>query len=62
VLLDDELAAEQQQELLLKEKLKQKEALAKVKNNKKYSPNSTNSKRNLSAKEKNAEAIAKLFE
>ena len=62
VLLDDELAAEQQQELLLREKLKQKEALAKVKNNKKYSPNSTNSKRNLSAKEKNAEAIAKLFE
>ena len=62
VLLDDELAAEQQQELLLKEKLKQKEALAKVKNNKKYSPNLTNSKRNLSAKEKNAEAIAKLFE
>jgi hypothetical protein len=62
VLLDDELAAEQQQELLLKEKLKQKEALAKVKNNKKYSPNSTNSKRNLSAKEKNSEAIAKLFE
>jgi len=62
VLLDDELAAEQQQELLLKEKLKQKEALAKVKNNKKYSPNSTNSKRNLSAKDKNAEAIAKLFE
>jgi hypothetical protein len=56
------LAAEQQQELLLKEKLKQKEALAKVKNNKKYSPNLTNSKRNLSAKEKNAEAIAKLFE
>jgi len=37
VLLDDELAAEQQQELLLKEKLKQKETLAKVKNNKKYS-------------------------
>lgn len=62
VLLDDELAAEQQQELLLKEKLKQKEALTKVKNNKKYSPNSTNSKRNLSAKDKNAEAIAKLFE
>jgi hypothetical protein len=62
VLLDDELAAEQQQELLLKEKLKQKDALAKVKNNKKYSPNSTNSKRNLSAKDKNAEAIAKLFE
>lgn len=62
VLLDDELAAEQQQELLLREKLKQQEALAKVKNNKKYSPNSTNSKRNLSAKEKNAEAIAKLFE
>ena len=62
VLLDDELAAEQQQELLLKEKLKQKEVLAKVKNNKKYSPNLTNSKRNLSAKEKNAEAIAKLFE
>lgn len=62
VLLDDELAVEQQQELLLKEKLKQKEALAKVKNNKKYSPNSTNSKRNLSAKEKNSEAIAKLFE
>ncbi len=62
VLLDDELAAEQQQELLLKEKLKQKEAIAKVKNNKKYSPNLTNSKRNLSAKEKNAEAIAKLFE
>lgn len=62
VLLDDELAAEQQQELLLKEKLKQKEALAKVKNNKKYSPNSTNSKRNLSAKEKNAEDIGKLFE
>lgn len=62
VLLDDELAAEQQQELLLKEKLKQKEALDKVKNNKKYSPNSTNSKRNLSAKEKNSEAIAKLFE
>ena len=62
VLLDDELAAEQQQELLLKEKLKQKEALAKVKNNKKYSPNSTNSKRNLSAKEKNTEDIGKLFE
>ncbi len=62
VLLDDELAEEQQQELLLKEKLKQKEVLAKVKNNKKYSPNSTNSKRNLSAKEKNSEAIAKLFE
>jgi hypothetical protein len=62
VLLDDELAAEQQQELLLKEKLKQKEALAKVKNNKKYSPNSTNSKRNLSAKDKNAEDIGKLFE
>ncbi len=62
VLLDDELAEEQQQELLLKEKLKQKEVLAKVKNNKKYSPNLTNSKRNLSAKEKNSEAIAKLFE
>ena len=62
VLLDDELAAEQQQKLLLEQKLKQKEALAKVKNNKKYSPNLTNSKRNLSAKEKNAEAIAKLFE
>ncbi len=62
VLLDDELEGEQRQELLLKEKIKQKEALAKVKNNKKYSPNSTNSKRNLSAKEKNAEAIAKLFE
>lgn len=61
VLLDDELAEELQQELLLKEKLKQKEALAKVKNNKKYSPSSSSGKKNLTAKERNAEAISKLF-
>ena len=61
VLLDDELAEQSKQELLLTEKLKQKEALEKVRKNKKYSPNSTSGNKNLSAKDRNAKALAELF-
>mgnify|MGYP003649379778 CR=1 FL=1 len=61
VLLDDELEGEQRQELLLKEKIKQKEALEKVKKNKKYSPSVGSGNKNLSAKELNSKAISELF-
>jgi len=61
VLLDDELEGEQRQELLLKEKIKQKEALEKVKKNKKYSPSVGSGNKNLSAKELNYKAISELF-
>lgn len=61
VLLDDELAEQSKQELLLTEKLKQKEALEKVRKNKKYSPNSTSGNKNLSAKDRNAKALAELY-
>jgi len=61
VLLDDELEEQSKQELLLTEKLKQKEALEKVRKNKKYSPNSTSGNKNLSAKDRNAKALAELF-
>ena len=61
VLLDDELAEQSKQELLLTEKLKQKEALEKVRKNKKYSPNSTSGNKNLSAKDRNTKALAELY-
>jgi len=61
VLLDDELSETVNQELLLKEKLKQKAALDKVKKNKKYSPNSTSGNRQLSARELNEKAISELY-
>jgi hypothetical protein len=61
VLLDDELEGEQRQELLLKEKIKQKEALEKVKKNKKYSPSVGSGNKKLSAKELNSKAISELF-
>ena len=55
------LEGEQRQELLLKEKIKQKEALEKVKKNKKYSPSVGSGNKNLSAKELNYKAISELF-